>query len=225
MPRILGVQDGTVAPTDLSTGVLSLIPPSGVWLPFGGDVAPSGWFLCDGAEVSRTTYAALFAALGTKFGVGNGSTTFNLPDMRGRVVAGKDNMGGTPAGRLTTAGAGFVGNTIGAAGGAQTHTLTTAQTESHNHGGGVHSHGVNDPSHVHGPGSGGAPGFLVTTGTTGDAGIDMGGTGSIPYRFATAAAITGISIANSAATIASNGSGQPHQNTQPTLVSNYIIKI
>lgn len=67
--------------------------PSGVVLPFAGSTAPSGWLLCFGQAVSRTTYASLFAAIGTAFGVGDGSTTFNLPDMRGRVPGGKDDMG------------------------------------------------------------------------------------------------------------------------------------
>lgn len=81
----------------------SLVPggsPSGVILPFAGTAAPTGWLLCYGQAISRTTYAALFTVLGTTFGVGDGSTTFNLPDMRGRGVAGKDDMGGSAASRL-----------------------------------------------------------------------------------------------------------------------------
>ena len=55
---------------------------------FGGASAPSGWSLCDGTAVSRTTFAALFAVIGTSYGVGDGSTTFNLPDFRGAAPAG-----------------------------------------------------------------------------------------------------------------------------------------
>lgn len=105
--------------------------PAGAYIPFGGSTAPAGWLLCYGQAVSRTTYAALFAAIGTAHGTGDGSTTFNVPDLRGRVPAGKDNMGGSAASRLTTAGSGVDGATLGAVGGAETHTLTTAQMPAH----------------------------------------------------------------------------------------------
>ena len=62
--------------------------PPGMIVPYGGSRAPAGWLLCDGSAVSRSTYAALFAAIGTAFGTGNGSSTFTLPDLRGRVPAG-----------------------------------------------------------------------------------------------------------------------------------------
>jgi microcystin-dependent protein len=107
--------------------------PAGVMMPFGGTAAPDGFLLCDGSAVSRATYYVLFAAVGTTYGAGDGSTTFNLPDLRGRVAAGKDNMGGSAANRLTSGGSGIVGTTLGAAGGAETHTLTTAQIPSHSH--------------------------------------------------------------------------------------------
>ena len=64
--------------------------PAGTILPFGGASAPSGWLLCDGSAVSRTTYAALFANISTAWGYGDNSTTFNLPDMRGRFPRGRD---------------------------------------------------------------------------------------------------------------------------------------
>jgi len=62
--------------------------PSGAVMPFAKTTAPSGWIVCDGAAVSRTTYANLFAAIGTLYGTGNNSTTFNLPDLRGYFVRG-----------------------------------------------------------------------------------------------------------------------------------------
>ena len=71
--------------------------PAGVVLPFAGAAAPAGWLLCGGQEVSRTTYAALYAAIGTTYGAGDGSTTFNLPDCRERILAGKGDMGGASA--------------------------------------------------------------------------------------------------------------------------------
>lgn len=67
--------------------------PTGVLQDFAGTSAPDGWLLCDGSEVSRTEYAALFAVIGTTYGVGDGSTTFNLPDERGMFRRGLDNMG------------------------------------------------------------------------------------------------------------------------------------
>ena len=71
--------------------------PAGAVMPFAGSTAPAGWLLCFGQAVSRSQYGELFAVLGTSYGVGDGSTTFNLPDLRGRVVAGVDNMGGSAA--------------------------------------------------------------------------------------------------------------------------------
>ena len=71
--------------------------PTGCVFAFAGSSAPMGWLLCYGQAVSRTTYASLFSVIGTTYGVGDGSTTFNLPDLRGRSVAGKDDMGGSAA--------------------------------------------------------------------------------------------------------------------------------
>jgi microcystin-dependent protein len=62
-------------------------------IDYAGGTAPSGWIMCDGAAVSRTVYAGLFAAIGTAYGAGDGSTTFNLPDFRGRFARYMDNMG------------------------------------------------------------------------------------------------------------------------------------
>ena len=66
---------------------------------FAADTAPSGWLECDGSAVSRTQYADLFAHLGTDFGAGDGSTTFNLPDLRGEFIRGWDHGRGVDAGR------------------------------------------------------------------------------------------------------------------------------
>lgn len=107
----------------------------GVIFPFAGSVAPAGFLLCYGQAVSRTTYAALFAAIGTAFGVGDGTTTFNLPDLRGRAIAGLDNMGGSAASRLTNAASGFGADPtqMGASGGAQSHTLGATEMPAHSH--------------------------------------------------------------------------------------------
>jgi microcystin-dependent protein len=99
-------------------------PETGELKPFAGTTAPAGYLLCFGQAISRTAYAGLFAVLSTQYGVGDGSTTFNLPDLRGRVAAGKDDMGGSAANRITGT---TVPNSpqLGAAGGQQTNTATT----------------------------------------------------------------------------------------------------
>lgn len=84
--------------TLIAGGTFYADSPIGSILPYGGATAPSGWFICDGTAVSRTTYAELFAVIGTSFGAGDGSTTFNLPDMRESVPKG----------------AGLTGKTVGA---------------------------------------------------------------------------------------------------------------
>lgn len=88
--------------------------PSGVIVSFGGTTAPAGYLMCDGSAVSRTTYAPLFAIIGTTYGAGNGSTTFNLPDLRQRFPLGKAASG--------------TGSTLGGTGGAIDHTHTISHT-------------------------------------------------------------------------------------------------
>ena len=73
---------------DAAGGVVSNLVPQGTVMYFAMSTAPSGWLKANGAQVSRTTYAALFAAIGTTFGVGDGSTTFTLPDLRGEFLRG-----------------------------------------------------------------------------------------------------------------------------------------
>lgn len=92
--------------------------------------ASAGWVMAYGQAISRTTYWALFADIGTTYGVGDGATTFNVPDLRGRVIAGQDDMGGVSADRLTSA---LNGDTLGATGGTETHTLVTSEIPAHVH--------------------------------------------------------------------------------------------
>lgn len=108
---------GTIALT-------SDLVPSGSILMWGGSSAPTGWLLLDGTLRSRSTYAALFSLLGTTYGVGDGSTTFGLPDMRGRAPLGV----GT--------GASLTARTLASTGGTESHVLTTAQMPAH-----AHAHG------------------------------------------------------------------------------------
>lgn len=90
--------------------------PAGVVITYAGSTAPEGWLLCDGSAVSRDTYATLFNVIGTTYGVGDGSTTFNLPDLSGRVVIG---VSGTHA--------------LASTGGSETHTLTESELPAHSH--------------------------------------------------------------------------------------------
>ena len=83
----------------LNTDDLSGMVPSGTVLYFAGQTAPAGWLKANGAAVSRTAYAALFAAIGTTYGAGDGSTTFNLPDLRGEFMRGWDDGRGIDHGR------------------------------------------------------------------------------------------------------------------------------
>ena len=85
---------------DLAGALAALLTPVGVVECFARAAAPGGWLACDGAAVSRTTYADLFAAIGTAFGAGDGSTTFNLPDLRGEFVRGLDSGRGVDAARV-----------------------------------------------------------------------------------------------------------------------------
>jgi len=94
--------------------------PTGAITAYAASAAPTGWLLCDGAAVSRSTFAALFAVIGTTYGAGDGSTTFNVPNLKGRVPVGLD------AGQTEF-------DALAETGGAKTHTLVTAEMPSHAH--------------------------------------------------------------------------------------------
>lgn len=183
--------------------------PIGASVDFWGATAPNSSFvLAYGQAVSRTTYSSLFTLLSTTYGTGDGSTTFNLPDCRGRVVAGKDDMGGSAASRLTSTYFGGTATSLGAVGGLESHTLTTAQLASHSH-----SNSLTDPGHTH----------SLTTGTSVLTNPGAGSIGSSGFSFGTGTIVsstTGITITNATA-----GSGNAHNNTQPTIIANKLIRI
>lgn len=151
----------SAVPGAITTGFITLWPTG---------AAPTGWLLCDGSAVSRATYSALFAAMGTIYGVGDGSTTFNLPDTRGRAVAGA----GT--------GSGLTARSLGQTMGEENHQLTIPEL----------------PAHRHSAKSGSS-------------------------ASATAGAAGGVSATGSDPT-SSVGSDTPHNNMQPSLVLNWIVK-
>lgn len=96
----------------------------GIVIPFAGTVSPEGYLLCDGSAVSRSTYALLYAVIGDTYGAGDGSTTFNLPDLRGMVVLGVSNS-----------------HSLGSTGGSETVTLTDGNLPAHSHEVPQHGHG------------------------------------------------------------------------------------
>lgn len=115
---------------------------------YGGGSAPSGFLLCDGSAVSRATYASLFSIIGTTYGVGDGSTTFNLPDMRGRMPLGNGQ------------GSGLTDRNLDDDGGTETHQLTTSEIPSH-------THVITDPGHSHEVGGTGSGAVGSLTGSDG----------------------------------------------------------
>lgn len=127
---------------------LGLAP--GIVMDNASPTVPPGWLLCDGREVSRTQYAQLWQAIGTRYGAPSAADVFKLPDGRDRVRIGRGNMGGSAAGRVTTGVAGIDTSLLGATGGSQF-------MHEHNHSASVqtvvtdlgHRHGVNDPLHGH----------------------------------------------------------------------------
>jgi len=181
------------------TGIVAM--PTGAVVPFGGSSAPTGFLLCAGQAVSRSTYSALFGVISTTYGTGDGSSTFNLPDLRGRVVAGQDDMGGSSADRLTGQTGGVNGDTLAATGGAETHALTEAQLASHSHAAAMEQNSSDESG--------------ITRVGLGRSLSDRDGN----YR-------TSVSVGGGAdqLLIANTGSGSAHNNVQPTIILNYIIK-
>lgn len=172
--------------------------PIGSTIPYFGSSAPTNYLLCygqtigdtgSGADVEGSEYEALFdiaKACAPNSGTedfANGDTV-TIPDLRGRVVAGQDDMGGSSANRLTGQSGGVNGDNLGATGGAETHTLSIAQI----------------PAHTH----------------TYDGLANIGGSTSIPP--------SGGSTGETPQATGSAGSGQAHNNVQPTLILNYIVR-
>jgi microcystin-dependent protein len=181
------IKDNSVTAAKLNSAAVSVLMPTSTILPYAGSSAPTGYFLCDGSAKNRITEAGLFAIIGTTYGVGDGSTTFNIPDLRGRVIAGQDDMGGVSANRLTTAKSGINGDNLGAFGGLEDHLLTSAQS-----GLPGHSHTVNLAQ----------SNSEISPGSNSSLRTGSGNTG----------------------TVAAQDASSSHNNVQPTIILNYIIK-
>ena len=236
--------DGIYAP------VASTVPPGVIW-EFSGDVCPDGWYFAAGQAVSRTADAALFAAIGTKYGAGDGSTTFNLPDKRDRVSIGKGDMGGTDAGIMSVT---LSGTRASAANGIITGLSSTASLAvgMKAFGTGIGSNAViasidsatqvtlsvNNSS----TGSGSIRFALIDTltlGATGGSAVHTLTVGQMPAHTHDANGLTNrntvsggsdqLPLKNGTANgivdaVNSRGGGQAHPNVQPSIVSNFIIK-
>jgi microcystin-dependent protein len=172
--------------------------PPGTILAFAAPALPTGWLRCDGSAIGRIQYKNLFQAIGTTYGVGDHITTFNLPDCRGRALVG---IGQGPA---------LTNRPLGQSFGAEKHTLSVNELT-------AHSHVVNDIGHVHNIGNPDVGQVWETAG---------GRTGRFAYGVTnhgvknnppTMRAHTGVSLQ-------ATGSSAPHNNIQPSLAINYIIK-
>jgi len=166
----VGIQLLGCTTTAQATSILSTTPttpvPCGTLMPYAGATAspPTGWMNANGQAVSRVTYADLLTAISYVYGSGDGTTTFNVPDIRGRTVFGHDSMASTTAGRITTAVAGFDGAALGAVGGTQSVTLATTDIPAH-----THTQGIAAAGGAAALGACGAS-LLTTTGSTGGGG-------------------------------------------------------
>lgn len=215
--------NGSAVTTSLDYKVTVLSPP-GMIVQYAGSSAPTGWLLCDGSSVSAITYANLYAAIGTTYGAGSGGATFNVPNLKGRIPVGRDS-------------AQTEFDVLGETGGAKTHTLSSTEMPSHTHTQNSHthtqdSHNHSQNAHLHGGYPGVGTGEYLMRDNAYNTGYNswVGGV----YLAITWVGATGGATATNIATTATNqsttatnqntGGGGAHNNLQPYLVLNYIIK-
>ena len=193
---------------------------------YAGSTAPSGFLICDGSAVSRATYSALFDAIGTTFGAGDGSTTFQLPDLSGRVAVGRS-----------------VNRHLGSFGGEESHVLISDEMATHDHEYPQHGHSntisvstpilthtvsqqpaynYNNPSgsqNVSTSAAADRTSYGSTSATNASRTTDL----SIADHPATSCSMSGGVLDSDPSTTDSTGSGTAHNNMQPYVVMNYII--
>jgi microcystin-dependent protein len=187
---------------------------------YAGSTAPTGFIICDGSAISRATYSELFDVIGTTYGTGDGSTTFNLPDLSGRVVIGVSSN-----------------YSIGNIGGEEAHSLTVNEMPSHTHKIAPHthentitvttpklSHSITQPTFTYAAPSGnsktiGSGGYKTTTSTNATRSANV----AISNHTASACTKSGGVLDCAAFDTGSAGSGQAHDNMQPFVTINYII--
>jgi microcystin-dependent protein len=202
-------QDNISIPSIPAPAAVTAVPTGGM-LPFGGTSPPAGFLLCDGGAVSRTTFAALFGVIGTAYGVGNGSTTFNVPDCRGRFVLGVAQSG--------------TGSTLGGTAGSIDHTHTGP---SHTHTVASHVHSM---AHTHPVPRDAWGSFLDTGPVTGRLNTgDSAGTGGFDSAYqATADNTSGASSAantgGQALTTDAGGTAATGTANPPLVTAHWIIK-
>lgn len=163
----LGDNDTSIATTAFVTAAIAAIPGAGggfepgMMMDYAGSTEPSGWLFCAGQSLLRASYPDLFTAINTTYGSVDG-THFTLPDCRGRVTAGQDDMNGASANRLTGLSGGVNGDNLGAVGGEEAHQLTVAELAAHAHTAEISAMG----NFLNGAG------FGISTGATSSAGGD-----------------------------------------------------
>ena len=228
-------------------GTMSHVP-TGTIIMYIASTAPIGFLLCNGSALSRTTYSRLFSLIGITYGSGDNSTTFNLPDLRGRSPLGFGQ------------GSGLTNRNLNDKVGAETHTLTTSEMPSHNHtassaAAGSHTHSVSSGAagshshsgttswnngHTHAPSNGGYFAGIVENFSYGNGGgvmdrpsITSTATGGAhDHTFSTSTigdhyhsvTVDAVGSHSHTITVDNTGSGSAHNNMHPIIVINFIIK-
>jgi microcystin-dependent protein len=191
-------------------GSSALLVPPGCISAYAGASAPGGWLICNGQQVDRQIYANLFSVIGTIYGNGDGSTTFNVPNLKGRHIMGVDSTASE-----------F--DVLGETGGEKKHLLTVDEMPTHSHNviDPGHAHGITDPGHQHGYSNNSGDQNVNTLTTQNDA------ADQIEYPQLTSINTTGITINTNTTgiTLGSTGGNQSHYVLDPFMAMHYIIKV
>lgn len=218
------IEDGTIVLADLAAALQAFLVPSGSISAYGGSSAPTGWLLCDGTNVSRSTYSTLFGLLGTKYGAGDGSTTFGLPNLKGKVPVGLDSTDSAFDDR-------------GKTGGSKTSTAPHTHNIDHNHAafdwthdhasfsisGGAHDHEIHRTAQQLAAGTSGYYAVPLQDSGTSVGSTQFSNSHSHTVDVPSHTASIDIPALGTTASGASSA-GATDGNLQPYIVVNYIIK-